>query len=314
MTLCKKRIIIFEMDITLFRDLERLRQTGNFSQAATLANLSQPALSRRIKSLEDWVGAILVDRSHQPVTLTNAGHQMLEAGLQSIERIENERAQIREVLSLPDKYMITFGAQHSIGWRFYPAWLQSLEEDYGPILSRLRADDLPNCLRDLKNGTVDFVVAYQQFEGSLSGDFESVQIGSDQLIPVCKPNADGSPMFTFNQPNIEMPYLRFGDQAPISDLLKPLFAKHDLSTRLRTVYENAMAGALRMRAQAGDGVAWLPKSLVTPDLAQGLLVVVGEQDLMVDVQIRLLRNPERSNMSTRAIWTYLRKKGPVRSE
>jgi DNA-binding transcriptional LysR family regulator len=62
-----------ELDIYLFRDLERLRATGNFSQAAALSHLGQPAFSRRIKALEAWVGATLVDRSRQPVRLTSAG-------------------------------------------------------------------------------------------------------------------------------------------------------------------------------------------------------------------------------------------------
>ena len=109
------------MDITLFQDLDRLNQTGNFSQAAELGNISQPAFSRRIKTLENWVGVTLVDRSRQPVKLTDAGLQMLEAGLQAQSRIEQERSQILEAQSLPDKYIVTFGAQHSIGWRFCPA-------------------------------------------------------------------------------------------------------------------------------------------------------------------------------------------------
>jgi len=118
------------MDTSLFRDLQRLRQTGNFSQAAVLGNLSQPAFSRRIKALEAWVGATLVDRTRHPVRLTEAGTQMLEAGLQALSRIEQERSQILEAQSLPDKYVVTFAAQHSISWRFYPAWLLSLEEAY----------------------------------------------------------------------------------------------------------------------------------------------------------------------------------------
>ena len=107
------------MDILLFKDLERLGMTGNFSQAAELSNISQPAFSRRIKALESWVGAVLVDRSRQPVKLTEAGRQILEAGLQSIARIEQERSQIIEAQASPDKYIVTFGAQHSISWRFF---------------------------------------------------------------------------------------------------------------------------------------------------------------------------------------------------
>ena len=293
------------MDLSLFRDLDRLRQTGNFSQAAALGNLSQPAFSRRIKSLETWVGALLVDRSRHPVNLTEAGGQMLEAGLQALSRIERERSLILEAQSLPDKYVVTFGAQHSIGWRFYPAWLQALEQPFGPILSRLRADDLPNCMRDLKRGDVDFVIAYHAAGGPPTGAMDSVVIGGDKLIPVSKPDADGKPIFEFDTPGIEMPYLRFGDTAPIGKLLEPLLVKKGLLTRLRTVYENSMAGALRMRARAGDGVAWLPKSLVAPDLENGLLVRTGEADWDIDLEIRLFRNPQRSNRLTRSLWTFL---------
>lgn len=293
------------MDISLFRNLEGLRKTGNFSQAAALGNISQPAFSRRIKSLEAWVGVTLVDRSRQPVQLTEAGTQMLEAGLQALSRIEQERSQILEAQSLPDKYVVNFGAQHSIGWRFYPAWLQALEEAYGPILSRLRADDLPNCMRDLKHGDVDFVIAYQGANSPAIGPFDSVVIGDDQLIPVCKPDADGLPIFGFDVPGIEMPFLRFGETAPLGALLEPLFVAHGLESRLRTVYENSMTGALRIRARAGDGVAWLPKSLVAPDLENGLLVRTGEADWNIDLEIRLFRNLKRSNRLIRSIWSFL---------
>ncbi|ABV93182.1 transcriptional regulator [Dinoroseobacter shibae DFL 12 = DSM 16493] len=293
------------MDITLFRDLDRLRQTGNFSQAAALVNLSQPAFSRRIKSLEKWVGAVLVDRSRQPVVLTEAGTQMLEAGMQALARIEQERSQIREAQSLPDKYVVTFATQHSIGWRFYPAWLQALEEAYGPILSRLRADDLPNCLNDLKQGAVDFVIAYASAEIRPQAGQPGVRIGSDDLIPVCKPDGAGAPIYDCAAAGVRMPFLRFGDAAPIGMHLEPLFAAHGLRSRFRTVYENSMAGALRIRARAGDGVAWLPHSLVAPDLAGGLLVRTGPPDWDIPLEILIYRNAERSNRVTRALWSFL---------
>ncbi|WP_299690805.1 LysR substrate-binding domain-containing protein [uncultured Tateyamaria sp.] len=293
------------MDTTLFRDLERLRQTGNFSQAAALGNLSQPALSRRIKSLEAWVGALLVDRSRQPVQLTEAGTRILEAGLQALTRIEHERSQIRAAMALPDKYVVTFATQHSIGWRFYPAWLQSLETAYGPVLSRLRADDLPNCLRDLKRGDVDYVIAYAGPGASDAPDVEGIVIGHDRLIPVCKPDGDGAPLFRFDAADVQMPFLRFGAAAPIGALLEPMLAKHGLTSRLHTVYENSMAGALRIRARAGDGVAWLPSSLVSPDIEAGHLMCTGAQDWQVPLEIRLLRNPERTNRMTRSIWSFL---------
>ena len=290
------------MDVFLFRDLARLAQTGNFTQAAGMANLSQSAFSRRIKLLEAWVGTLLVDRSRQPVRLTEAGHQMLDAGLQALDRIEQERSQILEAQALPDRYIVTFGAQHSIGWRFYPKWLQALEDAYGPILSRLRADDLPACMQDLETGQVDFVIAYET--RSVPTTTSSIRIGEDRLIPVSKPTPDGAPMFDF-QSKAKTPFLRFGDTAAITSLLEPTLAQHDVAARLRPVYENSMAGALRMRARAGDGVAWLPETLVAPDLDAGLLVPTGAKSWQVALDIRLFQNEARTNHTTRAIWSFL---------
>ncbi len=293
------------MDVSLFRDLERLARTGNFTQAAAQSNLSQPAFSRRVKTLENWVGTLLVDRSRQPVRLTEAGHQILDAGLQALSRIEQERSQILKTQALPDRYVVTFGAQHSIGWRFYPNWLQALEDTYGPILSRLRADDLPNCLQDLENGVVDFVIAYGPKSGALDDKKASIVIGTDRLIPVCKPNPDSTPAFDFRNGQTETPFLRFGNAAAISALLEPTLAEHKLGQRLRPIYENSMAGALRMRAREGDGVAWLPETLVAPDLEAGLLVATGPKEWEVALEIRLHRNESRTNHTTRSIWTYL---------
>ena len=297
------------MDFLWFRDLGHLAETGHFSQAAEKSHLSQPAFSRRIKAIEAWVGAPLVDRSKHPVTLTPAGRQMLEAGEQALTRLETERREIQESLSQPENYVVTFGAQHSIGWRFYPAWLQAFEEDFGPIISRLRADDLPNCVQDLRAHQIDFVIAYSSPYAAGIEDrdgIESVQIGQDSLVPVTKRREDGTPLFDLSAAStVPVPYLQFGQSAPISRHIEPLLHQYDLKRCLAVVYENSMAGALRIRARDGTGVAWLPRSLVTPDLDSGVLTLAGTLEWEVPLDIRLYRMQDHSNRLTRAIWTYL---------
>jgi LysR family transcriptional regulator, hypochlorite-specific transcription factor HypT len=300
------------MDLTWFRDLGHLARTGNFSRAAQLSNLSQPALSRRIKAMEAWVGAVLVDRSRHPVILTGAGLQMLEAGQQALARLDSERKSIREAQSLPGRDAVTFAAQHSIAWRFYPTWLQAFEDTYGPILSRLRADDLPNCLQDLDAGTVDFVLAYASRRASSDAgmrDVDSVRIGRDALIPVAKAALDGRPLFDVDRKQpLAIPYLRFGDAAPISQHLAPLLDANNVHKKLQVVYENSMAGALRIRAREGIGIAWLPKSLVAPDLEAGILVPAGGKKWEVALDIRLYRVRRHANAMTTKMWSFLERR------
>lgn len=299
------------MELDWFRDLEHLAQTGSFSQAARQRNLSQPALSRRIKVLEAWVGAPLVDRSRHPVVLTAAGVQMLEAGQQARTLLDNECRHIREAQARPDRHVVTFAAQHSIGWRFYPAWLQALETAFGPIISRLRADDLPNCLQDLSTGAADFVIAYESRHASPVAGFlelEAVCIGHDSLVPFAKRGPDGRPMFDLDRKDCAIPYLRFGPMAPISQHIEPLLSAGKLNGRLQVVYENSMSGALRIRVREGIGIAWLPNSLVAPDLEAGHVVQIGGPQWEVALDIKLLRSRRHGNSMTNKIWRFLERR------
>lgn len=297
------------MDILWFNDLANLARTGNFSQAAVLGNVSQPAFSRRIKALESWVGTTLVDRSHHPVRLTAQGQQMLEAGIQALSRLESEREHIRAAMAQPDRYIVTFAAQHSIGWRFYPSWLQAFENAYGSIISRLRADNLPNCIDDLENGVADFVISYRsRYSPGVPAldSLQSLTIGKDLLIPVCKGTAAGEPMFSLDDSRAgPIPYLRFGSDAPIGLHIEPLIRERGIESRLNVIYENWMVGALRIRAQDGGGIAWLPRSVVQPDIDAGLLTIAGNPGWFIGLDVRLHRLARHTNALTRKIWAFL---------
>ncbi|MEZ5657557.1 MAG: LysR family transcriptional regulator [Burkholderiaceae bacterium] len=298
------------MRLQWIRDLALLAETGSFSAAAQRANSSQPAFSRRIQALETWVGAPLADRGRIPVRLSAAGEQILEAGLQAMSRLEIARQQVRESLAQPDRYMVTFAAQHSIGWRFYPQWLQQFESDFGPILSRLRADNLPDCFADLVRGSVDLVMAYDIAPGAPlrpPQGTQSLVIGRDRLVPVSKTGSDGRPIFTLGPADAshEVPYLRFGSGAPLGWQVEAVVKATGLARRLKPIYENAMSGALRMRVREGLGLAWLPLSLIEPDIEAGLMAHAGDERHGRELVIRLHRIGAGANPLIERIWNHL---------
>lgn len=51
------------VELVWLEDFVALAESGNFSRAAELRATAQPAFSRHIRSLEEWLGVTLVDRS-----------------------------------------------------------------------------------------------------------------------------------------------------------------------------------------------------------------------------------------------------------
>jgi DNA-binding transcriptional LysR family regulator len=68
-------------------DFLALVETRSFGRAATVRNSSPAAFSRRIQSLETWVGAELVDRSSSPLVLTAAGHSFRYIAVNIISQV-----------------------------------------------------------------------------------------------------------------------------------------------------------------------------------------------------------------------------------
>ena len=294
------------MELDWIKDLQRLADTGNFSRAANYNNLSQSAFSRRIQALERWAATSLVDRSSHPVQLTPEGEQFLEVGSQALIHFELMRDQIRHQAN-NDESKIIFAAQHAIGWRFYPQWLNQFEQQFGSFKSRLLADNLPDCFAALLNHEADFVLGFESKEYKyMPAQRRKIQrriIGHDRLIPVCLVDQSRKAIFSFKSSSI--PLLNYPQNAPLGLHLQPILARTSLGTKLKLSYENSMTESLRMRARNGDGVAWLPETLVKPDIERNLLTVMSGKKFIVKLDICLYRYIDNNNELAEKIWMSL---------
>jgi LysR family transcriptional regulator, low CO2-responsive transcriptional regulator len=71
------------------RIFEAAASAGNFSRAAELLELTQPAISLQIKQLEEEVGTALFDKQARPVALTDAGREFLRHARAILAQVRN---------------------------------------------------------------------------------------------------------------------------------------------------------------------------------------------------------------------------------
>ncbi len=70
---------------------------GSFSSAAERCFVTQPSLSMQIKSLEEELGVILLDRSHKPVVPTEAGQVVIEEARNTLMAYNNIKESVSEM-------------------------------------------------------------------------------------------------------------------------------------------------------------------------------------------------------------------------
>ena len=107
------------LDMEWLEDFLALAESGNFSRAAQARAIAQPAFSRHIRSLEEWVGVDLFDRSAHPAGLTAAGQRFLPLLEQVLANLEAARIKAR-VAHDQAAASLRFAATHVLSIYFFP--------------------------------------------------------------------------------------------------------------------------------------------------------------------------------------------------
>lgn len=142
------------MDIRVLRYFVVIAQEQNISRAATLLNVSQPALSRQIADLEDELGTKLFTRAHRHIQLTQEGHYLLERALQIIGLVDKTtyNLQKQDVVS----GTLDIGAGESVGIMPVMEAAQQIMRQYPDVRVNLRSADAEPILADLDAGILEF--------------------------------------------------------------------------------------------------------------------------------------------------------------
>lgn len=288
-------------------DFRTLVVTGNFSRAAEERHVTQPAFGRRIRALEEWIGADLFDRSTQPTRLTELGERfccVADELTARVARVPDEARRMTDVSAVTLK----IAATHALSLTFLPKWLRSLESDMaiGPI--QLMSDVLERCETLMIQSKAQFVLshAHPQAYGAMhNSNYLSAQIGKDTLIPVTAPDSKGRPLYQLQSASklkAPSPILQYTTESGLGRIARAVVGKQLESLSVQVAFTAHLASVLRTMALDGRGIAWLPETLVEEDVASGKLVEAAASNWCIPLELRLYRERNVLTQAAEAFW------------
>jgi DNA-binding transcriptional LysR family regulator len=294
------------MNLSWIDDFNALASTGNFSRAAEERHMTQPAFSRRIRALEEWLGIELFDRSSQPARLTEVGEWFRVAAQELQARVSAIPGEARAVAEA-NSSTLRFASTHALSFTFLPRWLRALEAHatMGPI--QLVSDVQQKCEGLLAQSEVHFMLAHAHtgVRGVLDdASFPSLLIGKDQLVPVTAPDAKGAPLHRLagGKTGAPIQLLGYSQVSGLGRILGTLKGPAIERLHHQYVLTAHLASVLRTMALDGRGLAWLPRLLVGDDLERGRLLIAAATEWHVDLDIRLYRYRANAGKAAEGFW------------
>jgi DNA-binding transcriptional LysR family regulator len=293
------------MNFTWLADFLALADSGNFSRAAEERHMTQPAFSRRVRALEEWLGADLFDRSTQPARLTPAGEWFREVAGRLVNDVERLPGQVQAVAQASSS-TLCFAATHALSFTFMPGWLRGLEShtSVGPV--QLVSDVMARCESLLAHNKVHFVLCHAH--PSITGHLDSDQalwltVGADALVPVSAPGEAGRALHALDvERPAGLPLLTYSAESGLGRVFRAVLGRPLEQQGALPVFTAHLASVLRTMALDGRGLAWLPQSLVADDLRAGRLVPAGDERWRIALDIRLYRSASAQGRAAEDFW------------
>lgn len=295
------------LDMQWLEDFCALAETGSFSRAAEVRSIAQPAFSRHIRALEEWVGVELFDRSAHPADLTAAGRKFRPLLLQVLADLEAARIKAR-LAHAQEAASLRFAATHTLSLMFFPQWLVNLESDMDVGAIQMMSDSFQACEDLMVQRRVQFLLCHRQAQSASRMDeleYPVATLGTDILIPVsaAAPDDAAAPVHTLEGRG-SMPLLAYDAASALGRIVQHKL-RHSPGLTMRETFVAPHAVLLRSMALQGRGIAWLPDMLVRDDLAQGRLQRAGGPAWDVAVEICLYRQPNDMSPVAERLWAVL---------
>ncbi len=246
-----------------------IARTRSLSKSADRLHLTQPAISKTLKELEDILGVRLVERNRSGATLTSYGSALLpaaSAGLQQLDRA------VRSVshLQARDRMLVRVGALPTVAASILPRAIEDFRRRYPESSFRLVSGPYDFLLSQLRERAVDIVIGRMADPEKLHG-LSFNYIYSEQVVFLVRA---GHPLLTsaaFDPRDIAryqliMPDERAIIRRPVDQLLQMLRIDRPASS-----IETVAHAFSRVYTIESDAVWIISEGVAAHDIATGTL-------------------------------------------
>ena len=164
------------IDFELYRIFYTVANNGNITKASEELNISQPAISKSIKNLEEQLGGKLFVRTKRGVNLTEEGKEFYKYIKQAIEYINNAEHKFTDLINL-ETGCIKIGISTTLTKEFLLPYLKIFHERYPKIDIQIMTYLTNDLLPKLKTGLIDLII-FNQNKESYGNDIEIIKCKS----------------------------------------------------------------------------------------------------------------------------------------
>jgi DNA-binding transcriptional LysR family regulator len=276
------------MDFDQLETFIEVARLSSFSRAAEKRFRTQPAISSQIRSLEEEVGAKLLDRSGGRVSLTASGKLFLKFAEDTLDARKAALTNIAETERVP-RGEIVVGANEGTCLHILPEVFSHFKKQYPDVSVSIKRADYAKVLESVIDNSVDFGVVSMPINDNR---LTAVLIHKDELIVIAPPKHPLSKFKSVAVADVVQYPMVIPKVGHTRDALDELF--HERKLKPRYAMELDSSELLKRFVAADVGVGFISRSNVQEDVKANVLAAIPFADAQIRRDLALVFRKDKA--------------------
>ena len=244
----------------------------SFTKAAETLHMTQPAVTFQVRQLEEYFNTRLFDRTHNRISLTEAGKRVNEYAARIFDLYGQMENSVKELTGEVSGVLI-IGASTTIAEYMLPALLGDFKAEYPDVNVRLKVSNTEGIVTMVENNVIDLGVV----EASVSNKNLAVELcKKDQLVAIVPPTHELA-----NEANLKVerllqfPYICREEGSGTREVIIEYLQGAGLNSHeLNVIMELGSPEAIKGAVEAGIGITVLSRATLAKEIKLGTLVAI----------------------------------------
>jgi len=277
------------------RILKAIASERSFTRAAEVLFVSQPSLSKQIKTLESRLNISLLNRENNIVSLTEAGKLFLQYSERILALCE-ESCRVLNDLKSGDRGNLTVGASQTIGTYLMPRVLALFAQNYPQINIEVHVDSTRKISKRVLEGDIDIAVVGGDIPEELEKNLQVEDFVNDELIliiPKSHPFALKKKKKITKDDLYHLNFITLNSNSTIRKLIDNILIQNNIRTKqFNIIMQLNSIEAIKTAVSLGLGAAFVSSSAIEKEIELKTIEIITIEDIKITRILSIVSNPE----------------------
>jgi DNA-binding transcriptional LysR family regulator len=275
------------------RILKAIATEKNFTKASELLYLSQPSLSKQLKTLEKNLDVLLINRENNKISLTENGKVFLEYSERILALCEES---CRALIDLKngERGNLTVGASQTIGTYLMPRVLALFAQNYPQIDLKVQVNSTRIIAKNIINREIDIAVVGGEIPDELKKNLIIENFVEDEFsLIVSRSHPFAKKKIITKEDLYHLNFITLNSNSTIRKFIDKILTKNQIETRqLKIIMQLNSIEGIKTAVSLGLGAAFVSSSAIEKEIKLKTIKILKIENIQISRMLSIITNSE----------------------